>query len=145
MFASRNLSTPDSEGRLVSRGGRSIAGALAIAGLCFAIHPVLSSAQGLRTVIESHSKTFPDAGGGVSAIKRDSSGRYFILAKPESLISIYDSEGNRITQIPNANSNGATIRYAVAIDVTPDGLLVVADRGANAILVFSPDGSFVSR
>src|SRR5271156_3913777 len=90
MFASRNLSTPDSEGRLVSRGGRSIAGALAIAGLCFAIHPVLSSAQGLRTVIESHSKTFPDVGVGVSAIKRDSSGRYFILAKPESLISIYD-------------------------------------------------------
>jgi len=129
----------------VSRGGRSIAGALAIASLSFAINPAPSSAQGLRTVIESHSKTFPDVGVGVSAIKRDSSGRYFILAKPESLISIYDPQGNRISQIPNAKSNGATIRYAVDIDITPDGLLVVADRGANAILVFSPDGSFVSR
>lgn len=129
----------------MSRGSWSSVAGSAVVSLFFAVCPSPSTAQGLRTIIDSHSKAFPDVGAGVSAIKRDSSGRYFILAKPETVISIYDPHGNRIGQIPNAKSSGATIRYAVDIDLTPEGLLVVADRGANAILVFAPDGSLASR
>jgi hypothetical protein len=103
------------------------------------------SAQGLRSVIESRDRVFPQVGAGVTAIKHDAAGRYYILAKPETVISIYGSDGNLIGRIPNAKSNGATIRYAADIDLTAEGLLVVADRGSNAILVFSSDGSFVSR
>ena len=104
-----------------------------------------ATAQGLRSVIESRDKVFPEVGAGVTAIRRDSAGHYYILAKPETVISIYGSDGNLIGRIPNAKSNGATIRYAADIDFTPEGLLVVADRGSNAILVFASDGSFVSR
>jgi hypothetical protein len=104
-----------------------------------------AAGQGLRSVIESRDRLFPEVGAGVTAMKRDSSGHYYILAKPESVISVYGSDGTLIGRIPNAKSNGATIRYAADIDFTPEGLLVVADRGANAILVFSPDGAFVSR
>jgi hypothetical protein len=81
----------------------------------------------------------------VTALKRDSAGRYYILAKPATVISIYDGEGNRIGQIPNANSHGAVIRYAVDFDLGPSGNLFVADRGANAIEVFGPDGSLVAK
>ncbi len=101
--------------------------------------------QGLRTVVESHDRVFSGVGAGVTALKRDSSGRYYILAKPETVISVFGPDGILIGQIPNAKSNGATIRYAVDIDLNPDGFLVVADRGENAIDVFAPDGSFVSR
>jgi len=104
-----------------------------------------AGAQGLRSVIESRDRVFPSVGAGVTAIKRGTSGQYYILAKPETLISVYASDGYLIGQIPNAKSNGFTIRYAADIDLTPEGLLVVADRGSNAILVFSPDGSFISR
>lgn len=112
------------------------------------LFPLFSSpalSQGLRSVIESRDRVFPEVGAGVSAMKRDSSGRYYILAKPESVISVYAADGNLIRKIPNANSGGATIRYAADIDLTSDDLLVVADRGANSILVFGNDGSFVSR
>lgn len=120
--------------------GLLIALALSLTGFAFP-----TAGQGLRSVIESRDKVFPGVGAGVTAIKRDSSGHYYILAKPESVISVYGSDGNLIGRIPNAKSNGATIRYAADIDLTPEGLLVVADRGANAILVFSANGSFVSR
>lgn len=101
--------------------------------------------QGLRTVIESRGKVFPGVATGVTAIKRDTSGRYYILAKPATVISVFGPDGKPADQIPNAKSNGATLRYAVDIDLNPDGCLVVADRGANAIDVFAPDGSLVSR
>jgi hypothetical protein len=104
-----------------------------------------ASGQGLRTVIDSRDKVFPDVTAGVMAIKHDSSDRYYILAKPETVISVYAEDGKLIGRIPNSKSGGATIRYAVDIDITPGGLLAVADRGTNAILVFSSDGSFVSR
>jgi hypothetical protein len=101
--------------------------------------------QEIRSVVEPRARVFPSVGPGVTAMKRDSSGRYYILAKPANVISIYDGAGNRIGQIPNANSRGAVIRYAVDIDLGPSGNLFVADRGANAIEIFSPDGSLVAK
>jgi hypothetical protein len=100
--------------------------------------------QGIRSVVEPRSRVFPSVGPGVTALKRDSAGRYYILAKPANVISIYDRDGNSIGQIPNAKSQGA-IKYAVDIDLGQDGRLFVADRGANAIEVFSPDGALAAR
>jgi hypothetical protein len=118
---------------------------LASIGLSLIAFASPAAGQGLRTVVESHDRVFPGVSAGVTALKRDSSGRYYILAKPETVISVFGPDGLLIGQIPNAKSNGATIRYAVDIDLNPDGFLVVADRGENAIDVFAPDGSFVSR
>jgi hypothetical protein len=113
-------------------------------GLSLVVFASPVAGQGLRSVVESHDRVFPGVGAGVTALKRDSSGRYYVLAKPETVISVFGPDGILIGQIPNAKSNGATIRYAVDIDLNPDGFLVVADRGSNAIVVFAPDGSFVS-
>jgi hypothetical protein len=79
------------------------------------------------------------------AIKRSPSGLYYVLAKPATSIAVYDADGNLVNRIPNAKSDGATIRYAVGLDLVPEGLIVVADRGANAIQVFRLDGSLVSK
>jgi hypothetical protein len=102
------------------------------------------SGQGLQNVLRAQSRVFPTVGPGVAAIKRDSSGRYFVLAEPASIISIFDATGKRLDQFPNANSHGATIRYAVAIDVDSRGRLFVVDRGDNAIKIFAPDGSMLA-
>jgi len=101
--------------------------------------------QGLRTVIESRDKVFPGVAAGVTAIKRDSAGRYYILSKPATIISVFGPDGSLLGRIPNAKSNAATIRYAVDIDLNPVGFLVVAERGANAVDIFAPDGSLVSK
>jgi hypothetical protein len=117
---------------------------LVILGLSLEAFSSLAGAQGLRTVIESRDRVFPAVGAGVAALKRDAEGRYYILARPATTISVYNANGNLVGHIPNAASAGA-IRYAVDIDLTPSGLIAVADRSANAIEVFREDGSLVSR
>jgi hypothetical protein len=113
---------------------------------CLVLSSVFSArAQGLRTVIEPRNKVFPQTEAGVTAIKRSPSGLYYVLAKPWTSIWVYGVEGNLVNRIPNAKSNGASIRYAADLDISPDGLIVVADRAANMIEVFRPDGSLVSR
>lgn len=118
---------------------------IAVLGLLLASLPQPARAQSLRSVVEPRARVFPSVGPGVMALKRDSAGHYYILAKPATVISIYDSSGNPIGRIPNANSNGAVIRYAVDMDLGPDGSLFVADRGANAIEIFSPAGVLVAK
>jgi hypothetical protein len=102
------------------------------------------NAQTLRSQVEPQARVFPSVGPGVTAVKRDASGRYYILGKPATVVSIYDSNGKLIGQIPNQKS-GAAIRYAVGIDLTPEGKLVVCDRGANAIEVFDSNGSLTTK
>ena len=67
-----------------------------------------------------------------------------MLAKPATAILIYDTNGNPAGQIPNVRSQNAIIKYAVDIDLSSDGLLYVADRGANAVEIFKTDGTPVA-
>ncbi len=89
----------------------------------------------------ARSRVLSEIGPGVAAIKVDSAGRYYVLADPASMILIYQADGERVGQIPNAHSRGAKIVYAQDIDVDSSGRLFVADRGANAVKIFEPDGS----
>jgi hypothetical protein len=128
---------------MARRAGLGVSAAVVLGLLLASLSPLVK-AQEIRSVVEPRARVFASVGPGVTALKRDSAGRYYILAKPATVISIYDAEGNRIGQIPNANSHCA-IRYAVDIDLSPSGNLFVADRGANAIDIFSPDGSLVAK
>jgi hypothetical protein len=102
-------------------------------------------AQGIENILHSNARLFPEVGPDVRVIKRDSAGRYYILARPASTIWIYSAEGQRLGQIPNSHSGAATIRYAVDIDLDSAGNLYVADRGSNAVEIFHPDGSLAAR
>ncbi len=94
--------------------------------------------------ILARSRVFPEIGPGMIALKRDPSGRYYILAAPANKIAVYSASGKRIGQIPNANSGSAKIAYAEDMDLDPAGQLYVADRGANAVKVFGPDGALAA-
>jgi hypothetical protein len=127
---------------VVGRELRVVAVTMAVVFTAMAVPCV--SGQGLQNVLHARARVFPAVGPGVAAVKRDSAGRYFILAEPASVISIFDSAGKRIDQFPNANSHGATIHYAVAIDLDSHGRLFVADRGDNSVKIFASDGSLVT-
>ncbi|MGA8013688.1 MAG: hypothetical protein WB949_14745 [Candidatus Acidiferrales bacterium] len=103
--------------------------------------PATSQDQEFSRELLSRARVFPEIGAGVAAIKSDSAGRYYVLAAPAKVIAIYQADGKRIGQIPNANSRGAKIVYAQDIDVDSKGRLFVADRGANSVKIFEPDGS----
>ena len=129
---------------MVRQTGLCVSGAVVL-GLLLASVSQPVKGQQIRSIIEPRARVFPSIGAGVAAMKRDSAGRYYILAKPASVISIYNAEGSPIGKIPNAHSHGATIRYAVDFDLGKDGSLFVADRGANAIEIFGPDGSLTAK
>jgi len=93
--------------------------------------------------IQARRRVFPEIGPGVSALKRDAAGRYYILAAPATAVAVYDVDGHPLGQIPNAQSRGAKIVYASDIDVDADGRLFVADRGSNAVKIFGADGSLL--
>ncbi len=131
-------------GALMARAGFRISVTIVL-GLLVVSLSQPAQGQGIGSTLVPRARVFPSIGPGVSALKRDSAGRYYILATPASVISIYDRNGALIGKIPNANSHGATIKYAVDIDLGQDGRIFVADRGANAIEIFNPDGSLAAR
>jgi hypothetical protein len=117
---------------------------LAIAGgwnFSRAAAPVPDQDQEFSRELLARARVFPAIGAGVASIKSDGAGRYYVLAAPAKIIAIYQADGKRIGQIPNTNSRGAKIIYAQDIDVDPKGRVFVADRGANAVKIFEPDGS----
>jgi hypothetical protein len=124
-----------------NRGMRRSGGELLV---LFLLALLPASGQGMQNVLHSGARLFPTVGPGVSALKRDAAGHYYILADPANTVLVFDSSGRRLGQIPNANSRGATIHYAVSIDLDPHGLLYVADRGDNAIKIFTSSGAPVA-
>jgi len=100
-----------------------------------------AQAQGVQTVLHARGRVFSDVGRGAEAIERDAAGHYYVLAAPASIIWIYDAEGKRIGQIPNPQAANAEIKYAVDFDRdAASGRIFVADRGANAVKIFTADG-----
>jgi hypothetical protein len=93
----------------------------------------------------SRSRVFPEITAGVTAMKRDSAGRYYVLTTPANIILIFSPERKRIGQIPQANSATAKIQFAVDFDLDANGRILVADRAANAVEIFSPTGGALSR
>jgi hypothetical protein len=100
-------------------------------------------AQGVQTVLHARGRVFPEVGRGAEAIECDPAGHYYVLAAPASVIWIYSADGKRIGQIPSAQAAGdAAIKYAVDFDRDAvSGRIFVADRGANAVKIFTAEGA----
>src|SRR5580658_6769329 len=110
--------------------------------LAFASMDRPAQAQGVQAVLHARGRVFPDVGRGAEAIERDAAGHYYVLAVPASVIWIYSEDGRRIGQIPNAMVANAAIKYAVDFDRdAASGRIFVADRGANAVKIFTADGA----
>ena len=103
--------------------------------------PAPNQDQEYSRALVARARVFPEISAGIAAIKSDGAGRYYVLAAPAKAIAIYQADGKRLGEIPNANSRGAKIIYAQDIDVDSKGRILVADRGANAVKIFEPDGS----
>lgn len=100
--------------------------------------------QGFETVVQPNGQVLPQAGTMVRAMKRASDGSYYVLTKVSNVVSVYGPDGALKGRIPNAASGGAVIKYAADIDLDSDGNLLVADQGANAVIVFRSDGSLLA-
>jgi len=90
---------------------------------------------------------YRSVGAGFREIRRGPNGNYYVLTAPAPAVVIYDKSGKNIGQVPSASAavaKGAALIYGQSFDVDPDGRVVVCDRGAKAVKIYSPDGALAS-
>ena len=95
-------------------------------------------------------RLFPGIGPGLRAVRRLANGNYCVLAAPAPGLTLFDRQGKSLLQIgppPAAQSPAKpapnAIVYGEDADVDAEGRIYVADRGANAIKIFSPTGALL--
>jgi hypothetical protein len=117
-------------------------GGLAVAGLA-AVAPARPQ---IDEEFVARSRLFADVGAGLRAVHRDAAGNYYVLTT--GAVTEYDAAGKLVKRIPAespakgpAAAQSPTIVFAEDMDVDAEGRIYVADRGANSIRTFLPDGS----
>jgi hypothetical protein len=93
-------------------------------------------------------RVFTEVGPGLRAIREGPDGRVYLLVSPQPGVLVYQANFKPLMQIGAALSSfsGVKTRPAAIVfgedcDVDADGNIYVADRGANAVLVFSKEGT----
>src|ERR1700682_2419057 len=92
-------------------------------------------------------RLYREVGPGFRQIHRGPNGNYYVLTAPAPAVLIYDSSLKLIGQMPSqsaAAAKGAALLYGESFDVDHDGRVVVCDRGANAVKIYSPSGTLVA-
>ena len=88
-------------------------------------------------------RILPDVGPGFRQIRIGPNGNFYVLTAPAPALVIYDPSGKRVGQIPDASAvtaKNAAIVYGESFDIDHDGHIIVCDRGANTVKVYSPNG-----
>lgn len=94
-------------------------------------------------------RLFGPIGPGLRAVRVAADGRTYVLASPSPGLIVFDAKGKQLLAIPEsaatpgAKPGGSGITFGEDCDIDGDGRMYVADRGADAVDVFSPDGAFV--
>jgi hypothetical protein len=86
-------------------------------------------------------------GAGFREILRGPNGNYYVLTAPAPAVLIYDSSKKLIGQVPSqsgAAGKGAALVYGESFDVDHDGRVVVCDRGAKAVKIYSASGTLTA-
>jgi hypothetical protein len=99
-------------------------------------------------VLTAKSRVFPAIGPGFKAVKRDGAGNSYVLTAPGASVSVFDAAGKLLRQVPSYAADAGpkseelrAIRFGEDMDVDAKGAIYVADRGANAVKIWGPDGS----
>ncbi|MGC1935341.1 MAG: hypothetical protein WA681_10010, partial [Candidatus Acidiferrales bacterium] len=99
-----------------------------------------SAQEEMETEITARARLFPDVGPGIKAMKRDAAGHYYFLSTMDHAVRIYTADNTYLGQIPKNDQGPAAIVYGEDFAVDASGRVFVADRGANAVKVYTPDG-----
>jgi hypothetical protein len=92
-------------------------------------------------------RLYANVGAGFREIHRGPNGNYYVLTSPAPAVLIYDASRKLVGQVPSqsgAAAKGAGLVYGESFDVDHDGRVVVCDRGANAVKIYSPSGALAA-
>lgn len=91
--------------------------------------------------LDARQRLLPSVAAGVVAVRRDIAGRYYVLVRGGG-VDVFDAKGEPAGKIPAMPSKNSAIVYGVDLDIDAQGRIYVADRAADAVKVYSPDGQF---
>jgi hypothetical protein len=113
---------------------------------CFAVS-VRAQEEGELT---AKRRIFPSIGPGLRTVKRGADGRLYVLASPSPGLVVLDAAGKQVLTIGELATTAAApraeralITFAEDCDADAEGKIYVADRGANLVQVFSPEGTLL--
>jgi len=119
--------------------------ALAAVSVLFASLPARAQEQyQFESDLMAKRQLFRTVSAGFRAIHRGPNGNYYVLTAPAPAVVIYDPSGKIVGQVPSqsgAAAKGAALVYGESFDVDHDGRVVVCDRGAKAVKIYSPSGT----
>ncbi|MGH9710002.1 MAG: hypothetical protein ACRD37_05615 [Candidatus Acidiferrales bacterium] len=103
--------------------------------------PGISRAQDdMEIEITARARLFPDIGPGIKAVRHDAAGHYYFLSTTDPAVRLYAADNTFLGQIPHDATGAAAIVYGEDMDVDTSGRVYVADRGANAVKIYSQEG-----
>lgn len=117
-----------------------VAGMLLCAVVLFAPRSSRAQDDDMEIEITARARLFPDVGPGIKAVRRDAAGRYYFLSTTDPDVRVYTADNTFLGQIPTDATGPAAIVYGEDMDVDASGRVYVADRGANAVKVYSHEG-----
>jgi len=95
-------------------------------------------------------RVFTEAGPGLRAIREGPDGRVYLLVSPQPGLLVFTAEGKPVMQlgaglsaIAGVKSRPAALTFGEDCDVDAEGKIYIADRGANAVLIFSSEGTLL--
>jgi hypothetical protein len=90
--------------------------------------------------LDARQRLFPEVGAGLRAIRRGPESRYYVLLAQTKAVLVFDADGAKLPQVPTRATGPDAIVSGAALDVDAAGKVYVADRGGNAVKIYSPDG-----
>jgi hypothetical protein len=110
-------------------------------GLFVGMFAALPGVAQVETELRARARLFPEVGRGARALQRDSAGRFYVLTAPGAMVQVFDAAGKRVAQMPASAGKETPLVYGDDLAVDSSGRVCVADRGADIVRVFNPDGS----
>jgi hypothetical protein len=95
-------------------------------------------------------RVFTEVGPGLRAMREGPDGRVYLLVSPQPGLLVFAANGKPVMQVGAALSaiagvktRPAALTFGEDCDVDAEGRIYVADRGANAVLIFSSEGTLL--
>jgi len=96
----------------------------------------------------ARARLFPSIGPGLRALRHGADGRFYVLTSPGTSVAVFDAKGAPLAKVPDYAQNAGpasadlrAIQFGEDMDVSTNGTIYVADRGANEVKVWEPNGN----
>src|SRR5256885_6353121 len=97
--------------------------------------------------LTANRRLLPNIGPGLRAVKVGADGRTYVLASPSPGLLVFDAQNKQVLAIEGVaagtKSLNAALTFGEDCDVDDAGRIYIADRGANLVQVFSPEGALL--